>query len=140
MVEIQIKDTRGNIIKYQLGEGRHVLGKSRVCDILLMDRFVSRRHAELLVTDNLVYLLDNNSTNGTWIKNRKAVGVIELCFVEPVRMGALLLSVHPLLYTFALRPGRDCSLEDFCNTARDEKSQNVLHLHKLQKGRKKKSA
>jgi len=140
MVEIQIKDKRGNIIKYQLGEGRHVLGKSRLCDILLMDRFVSRRHAELLVTENIVYLLDKNSTNGTWIKNKKAAGVIELGFVEPFRMGALLLSVHPLLYPFALRPGRVCSLEDFCNIAREEKSQNVLHLHKLQKDRKKKSA
>ena len=140
MVELQIRDNRGNVIKYQLGEGRHLLGKSRFCDILLMDRFVSRRHAELLVAGNDVYLFDKNSTNGCWLERKRINNVIQLTFEQDVRMGALFLSIHPLLYQFAVRPGQACSVEDFCNIQSRQSSANILHLHQATRNKKEKRA
>jgi len=138
MVELQIKDKRGNIIKYQLGDGRHLLGKSRVCDILLMDHFVSRRHAELLVVDDAVYLFDRNSTNGTWVGNKKTSGVIRLGYDSLVRLGWLEMSIHPLLYEFSVRTGHACKLNEFGKNGAAENSLNVHQLHQPEGNKKSK--
>ena len=46
---------------------RTVLGRHRDCDITLDDPMVSRRHAEIRLTDGRHVLLDLSSSNGTWV-------------------------------------------------------------------------
>ena len=49
-----------------LGARPVVVGAHRDCDLILDDSQVSRRHAELLVTDQGVLVRDRGSTNGTY--------------------------------------------------------------------------
>ena len=128
MVELQVQDTRGNIIKYQLGEGRHSLGKSRRSDILLMDQYVSRNHADLLVTSRHVYLRDNRSTNGTWLAGKKLNGIHVLEYGQTIRMGSLKLSIAPAPFQFAVRPGHPCDPESFFREHAQKQENNVLPL------------
>jgi pSer/pThr/pTyr-binding forkhead associated (FHA) protein len=48
-------------------DGELVLGRSRSCDVRLIEPSVSRRHAELRRTDGGWLLVDWASTNGTWV-------------------------------------------------------------------------
>ena len=45
--------------------GRVLVGKSHVCDLLLSDRAVSRRHFYVELDDGKLHLVDAGSTNGT---------------------------------------------------------------------------
>jgi len=47
--------------------GGFLMGRSPICDLVLDDRTVSRRHAELRRDGDAWVLLDLRSTNGTWI-------------------------------------------------------------------------
>lgn len=49
---------------------RTVLGRHRDCDVTLEDPMVSRRHAEIRLTNGSHVLLDLSSSNGTWVGGR----------------------------------------------------------------------
>jgi rhodanese-related sulfurtransferase len=50
--------------RYELTQRRHVIGRSRDCDISVDDPNVSRRHAEIRQEDGAYWVVDLNSTNG----------------------------------------------------------------------------
>jgi hypothetical protein len=50
--------------RYELTKRRHVIGRSRDCDITVDDPNVSRRHAEIRQEDGAYWVVDLNSTNG----------------------------------------------------------------------------
>lgn len=47
-------------------EGSCMLGRSPECDIVILDRGVSRRHARIYKKEDTIYLEDQQSTNGTY--------------------------------------------------------------------------
>ena len=47
--------------------GGFLVGRSPICDLVLDERTVSRRHAELRREGNAWVLADLGSTNGTWV-------------------------------------------------------------------------
>ena len=47
--------------------GGFLVGRSPICDLVLDERTVSRRHAELRRDGDAWVLLDLGSTNGTWV-------------------------------------------------------------------------
>ncbi len=47
------------------------IGRASNCDIHIDDENVSRNHAELSLRDKLVWIKDNESTNGTFINSKK---------------------------------------------------------------------
>jgi len=49
-----------------------VFGTMPSCDIPVEDSFVSRRHCRLWFENNEIFLMDLNSTNGTYINGKKA--------------------------------------------------------------------
>jgi DNA-binding NtrC family response regulator len=53
-----------------LGIGTHLLGSGTGADVRLPDPYVSRRHAELVVTPGRVRVRDLGSTNGTQVNGR----------------------------------------------------------------------
>lgn len=54
------------------GASEHFLiGRSTCCDLLLEDRAVSRRHAELFFREGRWILIDLDSTNGTYINDEQ---------------------------------------------------------------------
>jgi hypothetical protein len=54
-----------------LGSGGAVLGRSRDCDVVLDDRSVSRRHAELVRHGDGFLLRDLDSTNGSAVNGKR---------------------------------------------------------------------
>ena len=70
-----------------LAAGRIVLGRSSGCHLVLADDSVSRRHAELLVSDGRWHVRDLGSTNGTWLNGRQ-VGDAEVRPGDVLHLGA----------------------------------------------------
>jgi adenylate cyclase len=81
--------------RFVLPEGSTlVLGRETTCDLPILDPGVSRRHAEIRVSGNLVVLQDLSSRNGTWLNGQRvgkgqarigdliAFGPVELAVVE----------------------------------------------------------
>ena len=56
-----------------LAGGRLVLGRSPGCQLVFADDTVSRRHAELRMTDGRWILRDLGSSNGTWVNGRQVM-------------------------------------------------------------------
>jgi pSer/pThr/pTyr-binding forkhead associated (FHA) protein len=68
-----------------------VIGRSPECSVWLMDRLVSRRHAEIRrLASGQYQLIDLGSRYGTFL-NREAIGRAELKFGDQVFLGATLL-------------------------------------------------
>lgn len=57
----------------QLETGRLLIGRSADADLRLDSRFVSRKHAELVITSGEVVIVDLNSTNTTLVNGNAAV-------------------------------------------------------------------
>lgn len=55
----------------ELRRGRLVVGRSSGCQIVLDDSMVSRRHAELVVSDESVVVQDLGSVNGIYVNARR---------------------------------------------------------------------
>jgi hypothetical protein len=55
----------------ELAQGVMTIGRSHECDLAIEDPSVSRRHAELRVEDDAVWLVDLRSTNGTEVNGRR---------------------------------------------------------------------
>jgi pSer/pThr/pTyr-binding forkhead associated (FHA) protein len=54
-----------------LPRGRLLVGRSSNCQLILEDSMVSRRHAELLVTEDSVTVVDLGSVNGLYLNSRR---------------------------------------------------------------------
>jgi hypothetical protein len=65
------------------------IGRSSASDIVLKnDDFASGRHARLTRHGGLLYVEDIDSTNGTFVNDRKAVGATPLKSGDRVRVGS----------------------------------------------------
>lgn len=106
MIELSIQDERGNVITHQLGEGRHTLGKAEGSDIVLMDPFVSRYHADLFITRSGVYIIDMESTNGIFFKQQRINKTMKIEDGESFRIGKLTLTTRIPQYRLFVREGR----------------------------------
>jgi ABC transport system ATP-binding/permease protein len=52
-------------VEVKLHAGDHIIGRDRTCDIILLDKVVSRRHARLEVEEDGLWVMDLGSANGT---------------------------------------------------------------------------
>jgi pSer/pThr/pTyr-binding forkhead associated (FHA) protein len=71
----------------ELRRGTLVVGRSSGCHLVLEDSMVSRRHAELLVTDDSVTVKDLGSVNGLYINSRRLEGSQRLKEGDTVQIG-----------------------------------------------------
>jgi pSer/pThr/pTyr-binding forkhead associated (FHA) protein len=69
------------------------LGRSDGCDISLPDPQTSRQHARLEWRSDGLYLIDTNSTNGTYV-NRSRVAQHRLRGGEQVRIGNTVFTIQ----------------------------------------------
>ena len=53
--------------------GRMTIGRALDCDLILRDEEVSSRHAQIICNQNVYWLQDLGSTNGTLIKNNRVI-------------------------------------------------------------------
>lgn len=75
--------------RFPLEGGTTSIGRSSASDIVLKnDDFASGRHARLTRHAGLLYVEDVESTNGTFVNGRKAVGATPLRSGDRVRVGS----------------------------------------------------
>lgn len=75
--------------RFPVESGRIDIGRSAGSDIVLKsDDYVSGRHARLIRHGGLLYVEDIDSTNGTYVNGRKAVGATPLRSGDRVRVGS----------------------------------------------------
>lgn len=74
---------------FDLGKNETLIGRDPECDIILTDGYPSRRHAKIVYSDNNVILEDLNSTNGTYVNNRRVEGAVGLKEGDIVRFDTL---------------------------------------------------
>jgi len=71
----------------ELRRGTLVVGRSSGCHLVLEDNMVSRRHAELIVTDDSVIVKDLGSVNGLYINARRLEGSQRIKEGDTVQIG-----------------------------------------------------
>ncbi|HWR83179.1 MAG TPA: SpoIIE family protein phosphatase [Candidatus Deferrimicrobium sp.] len=76
---------------WSLEPGQYVIGRMPECDMLVSDRTVSRRHAQLDVVSpsGPFYLLDLGSHNGTLVNGQRIASRVELRESDRVMFGAV---------------------------------------------------
>lgn len=75
--------------RYPIMSGVTTLGRSTANDIILKnDDYVSGTHARLTRHGGLLYVEDSNSTNGTYVNGKRAVGATPLRAGDIVRIGS----------------------------------------------------
>jgi hypothetical protein len=71
---------------FRLVTGKNVMGTAADCDIVLPDKYMSSRHAVLRHEEGTFVLVDLDSTNGTFVNDRR-VSKEELIDNDRVRLG-----------------------------------------------------
>jgi DNA-binding CsgD family transcriptional regulator len=66
-----------------------VIGRGEYCDLSLLDRTVSRRHAEICYDGPAVYIRDLDSTNGTCVNDATVRGRVLLQSGDTVDFGGI---------------------------------------------------
>jgi len=106
-----------------------VIGKGRTCDIILADETVSSIHAEIIVlNNNEIYLRDRNSTNGTFLKNKK-FHKVEQAYLSPtdvVKFGLCEIALKDLLEYLHLKTLP--SYQENINIQKNNKVEGVMLL------------
>lgn len=77
-------------MQFPLRAGRTVVGRREDCDVVIADPAVSRRHLQIEWTEGGVELQDLNSTNGTFVNDRR-VTAHRLSPGDRIRIGATVL-------------------------------------------------
>ncbi|MDQ3841230.1 MAG: FHA domain-containing protein [Actinomycetota bacterium] len=75
--------------RFSVESGTTSIGRSSASDIVLKnDDYASGRHARLTRHGGLLYVEDIDSTNGTYVNGRKAIGATPLRSGDRVRVGS----------------------------------------------------
>ena len=67
------------------------IGRSRECQILIDDISVSRRHATLIISEGTYQIIDNSSTNGTYVNGSKIHGSRSLQHNDILKVGNVII-------------------------------------------------
>ena len=86
------------------------IGSSSGCDLVLTDPTVSRRHAEIRVTERGMLLRDFRSTNGTWMGAARLSEAV-LVGVQRFRVGKTELEFCPIDEDVAIEPSEATQFE-----------------------------
>lgn len=84
---------------YPLYEGNaYRIGRDHDNAIQIYGKTVSRRHCEIRVNNNQVFLKDLNSTNGTFVNGEKIIEDIMLDSEDDIRIGDISVVLKRKIY------------------------------------------
>jgi len=86
LARLRARKGSGTVLACAAG-GRLLLGRSSGCQLVFADDTVSRRHAELRMTDGRWILRDLGSSNGTWVNGRQVMEA-EVAPGDDVQLGS----------------------------------------------------
>ena len=72
-----------------LAEGENVIGRDPACGVWLDQPGVSRRHARVVVTDDVAEIEDLGSTNGTFVSEMAIAGPHQLRDADIIQIGSV---------------------------------------------------
>lgn len=80
-IRLEATSPEGQLLSFDLDEGKHVMGRGQACEITVPDpeMWLSREHAVIRVSKDSIELEDLKSVNGTFVQGRK----IERVSLEP---------------------------------------------------------
>lgn len=85
------QDDSGPGRDHRISKETTTIGSTSGSDIVLRDRTVSRRHAEIGISGGKFYVYDMNSTNGTFVNGQPCKGQSYLRDGDEIQMGNVLL-------------------------------------------------
>jgi len=80
--------------RFPLSPGEHVVGRDPDADIRIESSTVSRRHAQVSVTEDAALLEDFGSKNGTFLHNERVTSPVPLANGDAIRFGSVLVTFH----------------------------------------------
>ena len=75
-------------------EGTLQVGRAEACHVRLVDSYTSQFHARVFARDGAWFVEDLNSTNGTFLNERKVTSAAELHPGDRLRLGRTVLEVR----------------------------------------------
>jgi pSer/pThr/pTyr-binding forkhead associated (FHA) protein len=76
---------------WMLNKGTYTVGRLEEHEIILDDVTVSRNHAKIIIESDNTKIIDNNSTNGTYINDLLIKDFTELHSGDQIQIGKFLL-------------------------------------------------
>lgn len=117
---------------YPLNRPKIMTGSADSCDLVIASEGISRKHLQIIIEDDNVYLIDQGSTNGSFVNEERLVPGrrIEFTSFFPVRMG------HNVLMTLISDDEiGDGALSDFNVPSKDTSSPSLINTNSLDIGR-----
>lgn len=93
-MSFEVRAPDGEPRRIRLGDGRHVLGRAKDCDVAIDDRTLSRRHAALVVRGGRVTVVDLGSLNGSFVNGTRVSGETEVGIGGIVGLGEVVTVVR----------------------------------------------
>jgi pSer/pThr/pTyr-binding forkhead associated (FHA) protein len=115
----------------ELRRGTLMVGRSSGCHLVLEDSMVSRRHAELIVTDDSVTVKDLGSVNGLYVNARRLEGSLRLKEGDTLQIGQREFVVRSLAREAISSPGERLMAETLhgdASTMDGEPSEDQTHV------------
>ena len=99
MTEIFISSPGRPQVRATLENGSYIIGSSSSCHIPLDIAGISRRHAQLIISDNRITIMDLGSSNGTRINNKESIFPNTLTDISggaKIQIGKAEITIAPL--------------------------------------------
>ncbi|MFZ2991087.1 FHA domain-containing protein, partial [Ideonella sp.] len=94
MLTIEVKGAPEGAGLFKVQNGRCVIGKDLDCELPLAGWRVSKRHAEIFVSNERVFVRDLESTFGTMVNEQKVDQARALSGTDELRIGSHALRVY----------------------------------------------
>ena len=84
MIELTIRQSGSAPMRATLSNGAYLIGAGRNCHIRLDQPDISGRHAQLVVTDGAINIMDLGSSNGTFVnRSRDPLFANQMFAIQP---------------------------------------------------------
>lgn len=83
---LRVFPSQGDDFDYSLVDDSISIGRSRDADLVVPDRFLSRRHARLFRQGDRYWVEDLHSANGTWLNDRRVEQATEIHAGDELRL------------------------------------------------------